>query len=116
MSRSIRLFLVAAMSVGLIAAPALAAPVRVRATSNNTWAPVEQHATTGQRVVWRNPTGRWHTVTSYGGNWSKDTRINAGERTRKVFRRVGTFRYRCTRHSRLDGADCQGMCGEIVVH
>ena len=116
MSRSIRVFLVAAMSVGLIAAPALAAPVRVRATSNNTWAPVEQHASRGQGVVWRNPTARAHTVTSYGGNWSKDSVISAGERTRKTFRRAGTFKYRCTRHSRLDGAECQGMCGQIVVH
>lgn len=100
----------------MLAAPALAAPVRVRATSNNTWSPLEQHASRGQRVVWTNPTGRRHSVTSYGRNWSKDTVIRAGERTRKVFRSTGTFRYRCRFHSRLDGTDCRGMCGRIVVH
>lgn len=116
MSRLLRLLLVAAISVALVAAPALAAPVRVRATSNSTWSPFEQHASRGQRVVWRNPTDRTHTVTSYGGNWSKSTVIRAGERTRKVFRRAGTFRYRCIRHSHLDGSDCHGMCGQILVH
>lgn len=115
MHRSVRIIFVAALSVAILAAPALAAPVRVRATSNNTWSPFEQHSSPGQRVVWKNPTGRRHSVTAFGGNWSKDTVIRAGERTRKVFRRTGTYRYRCRFHSHLDGTECHGMCGQIHV-
>lgn len=115
MNRRIRLLLVSVLALAIVAAPALAAPVRVRATDNNTWSPFEQESSRGQRVVWKNPTTRKHTVTSYGSNWSKDVVIRPGERTRKAFKRTGTFRYRCRIHSHLDGSDCHGMCGRIRV-
>lgn len=115
MTPRLRLLLVAALVLALAAAPALAAPVRVRATSNNTWNPFRQFSSRGQRVVWVNPTGVAHTVTAYGGNWRKHARIEPGERTRRVFRRAGRFKYRCRLHSHLAGTECHGMCGVIRV-
>lgn len=114
MRRHLRI-LVVAVAVALLAAPAIGAPVRVRATSDSTWSPFRQRSAPGQRVVWTNPTGIDHTVTAYGGNWSKNVTIASGERTGKVFRRTGRFRYRCKIHSHLAGTECHGMCGVIRV-
>ena len=115
MQRRFRILLVACVAVAFLAAPALGAPVRVRATSNNTWSPFRQNSVPGQRVVWTNPTGVNHTVTAYGGNWRKNVTIAPGERTRKVFRSTGRFKYRCKIHSHLAGSECHGMCGVIRV-
>lgn len=115
MTPRLRIVLVATIALALLAAPAFAAPVRVRATSNNTWSPFRQFSSPGQRVVWVNRTTVAHTVTSYGSNWSKNTRIGPGERTRKVFRRTGRFKYYCTIHGHVAGTECHGMCGVIRV-
>nr|MBA2599946.1 hypothetical protein [Actinomycetota bacterium] len=40
--------------------------------------------------------------------------LGSGERTAKRFRRAGTYRYRCARHSSIVDGACRGMCG--IVH
>lgn len=112
---------VAALGIGvLLAAGPLAQPVgagkpRVKATRDQTWSPDFKHISPGKRLVWKNPTGKDHTVTAYGGNWSKNTTLTPGSKTRKKFKREGTYRYRCTIHSTLSGDNCSGMCGLIHV-
>jgi plastocyanin len=70
----------------------------------------------GDKVVWKNPTGVAHTVTFYKGPGpDKDTRIAAGERTSKTFRRTGAYYYRCKLHSELQDGECSGMCGHVHV-
>ena len=82
------------------------------------WRPDVRHLSRGDRVVWTNPTGRTHTVTAYGGNWNKNSRIAPGERTRARFRRTGTYKFRCMTegHSALNNGRCVGMCGKVRVH
>jgi len=108
------------MSLALVAVVAFAAPApadtyRVRATSERTWRPSFRHILRGDRIVWKNPTSRRHTVTAYSGRWSKDTTLSSEETTSFRFRNSGTYLYRCTRHSRLSNGECNGMCGEIHV-
>lgn len=88
----------------------------VKATTADRWNPDFVHASWGEKVIWKNPAwqGREHTVTAYGRNWSKDVFLDPGERTSKVFRKRGTYKYRCTLHSNLSNGNCSGMCG--VVH
>lgn len=108
----------AALAVAVVLAAA-ALPANgaflVRATSDGfRFRPARAEVARGTRVVWR-AVGGTHTVTAYGGGWSKDTRIRAGERTGFTFEQRGTFRYRCRIHStRVDGR-CTGMCGRVVV-
>lgn len=114
----LRLTLVAALVLGLMATAAISigAPVRIRATAENRWNPDFQHVTPGTRVVWVNPEriGRRHHLAAYGRGWSKDVLLDPGERTGKRFRREGVFKYRCRLHSHLQDGQCHGMCG--VVH
>ena len=88
----------------------------VKATTADRWNPDFVHVSWGEKVIWKNPAwqGREHTVTAYGRNWSKDVFLDPGERTSKVFRKRGTYKYRCTLHSNLSNGNCSGMCG--VVH
>ena len=95
-----------------LASPAQAA-VRIRG-NNQRWHPHRVDITTGTRVVWR-AVDTTHTVTSYSSNWSKNTTINAGERTSFTFNNTGTFKFRCTIHSTLSNGVCSGMCGKVVV-
>jgi plastocyanin len=95
------------------AAPSQAATVRIRGRSSR-WHPQSVSINQGTRVVWR-AVDTTHTVTAYRGNWSKDTTISAGERTRFTFNAAGTYKYRCTIHSGLSNGVCTGMCGKVVV-
>jgi plastocyanin len=119
---SITAVLVIALSLAWLVPASVADTVRVRATGSESegwrWRPATRHAAQGDRVVWRNPTDRTHTVTAYSNNWSKNTQVGSGERTSKTFRRTGTYKYRCTvqGHSALNNGRCVGMCGKIVVH
>lgn len=108
------LALAAALSLTLLMAPSQAARTRIKATDSRTWSPDFKHVLPGTKVIWKNPTSVQHTVTAYGGGWSKNTTLAAGTRTSKVFRNEGTFRYRCSIHSTLVNGECDGMCG--VVH
>lgn len=106
--------LAAALALTVLGGPSVAGRARIRATSSQTWSPDFKHVVPGTRVIWKNPTSVTHNVTAYSSNWSKATTIPAGERTRKRFKKKGTFKYRCTIHSTLVNGDCNGMCG--VVH
>jgi plastocyanin len=91
---------------------------RVHAASGShgfVWTPTVKRVAKGVKVVWRNPTGAAHTVTSYSRNWKKRTIVGPGGRASRVFRHRGTFLYRCTFHSTLSKGRCRGMCGRIVV-
>lgn len=68
----------------------------------------------GAKVIWKS-TCNSHTVTSYSSNWSKNTTINTGQSTSRVFSSKGTFKFRCRFHSSVSGGQCSGMCGSVRV-
>lgn len=109
-------WIVAVLALAVMApAPLSASNHVIKATKGRTWNPDFKHVEPGTRVVWKNPTRRVHTVTAYGGGWSKDvTLAKNGGKTAKTFKKEGTFRYRCKKHSSVVAGDCSGMCG--VVH
>jgi plastocyanin len=82
--------------------------------SGTSWNPTRVTIGTGDTVRWK-AVGSTHTVTSYGGGWSKDTRITAGEATRRTFNSTGTFKFYCRIHGNVSGGTCTGMCGRVVV-
>lgn len=84
-------------------------------TGSYHWKPKTKEIATGDKVVWKNPTSADHTVTAYGGGWSKDARIDPGETTKTKFGSSGTYFYRCKLHSTLTNGDCNGMCGKVKV-
>ncbi len=108
--------------LSVLPAQSLADTFRFRAAGSESegwrWRPGTRHINKGDRVVWKNPTDKRHTVTAYGRKWRKDTGLSPGERTAKKFRRKGRFKFRCTvrGHSALNDGRCVGMCGKVVVH
>lgn len=114
-------FRVLVMALGLVAllpGPGSADTVAVKAAGspgNWTWSPDVRHSAPGDKVVWKNPTKKVHTVTAYGGNWSKRAVLQPGERTAKTFSSLGSYYYRCTRHSEIHDGECHGMCGYVHV-
>lgn len=114
-ARKILAVAVTALAFLALSAPTMAARTRIKATDDRTWSPDFKHVVPGTKVIWKNPTDRSHTVTAYGGGWSKNSTVSAGSRTSKTFRNEGTFRYRCTIHSTVTNGDCSGMCGTIHV-
>ena len=119
---SIAAILILTCSTVWIGGPSGADTLRVKAAGSESegwsWMPATRHAAAGDKVVWRNPTDKTHTVTSYGRGWSKNVEISPGERTRQTFRKTGTFKYRCTvtGHSSVSDGRCVGMCGKVRVH
>lgn len=120
-TRWLVLGLVTSCSVLLFPASSPAAISRVRATAENTWNPSFQHVIKGDKVVWINPARHetLHDLTAYGKKWSKRALLEPGQRARKVFKRTGTYKYRCRVHSSRVMQDgrrvCEGMCGVIHV-
>lgn len=112
MSLSKRVLLAGMISVtalGLLPGSAQAANV-VKAKNNMTFAPDSITIQVGERVEWRNPSKRAHTVTSTSGspygrgaNWLKDSKLNPGGSTRFAFEQAGTYNYRCMVHSNMTG-------------
>jgi plastocyanin len=103
--------------VALVMGPMGAAHAVVAATirgSGSDWRPARVTIDRGQTVRWR-AVGNTHTVTAYGGGWSKDTRIRAGETTRRTFNETGVFRFYCKLHADIEGGTCSGMCGRVTV-
>ena len=100
-----------ALSASGTALAGVDATIRGSATS---WNPERVTIDPGDTVRWRSVSGT-HTVTAFGGGWSKDTRITEGETTRKTFNSTGTFKFRCTIHSGLSSGNCSGMCGRVRV-
>ena len=110
-----RVIAVTALAIVLAAAVPSEGAFLVRATSTgNRFLPARAEVDRGTRVTWR-AVGGTHTVTAYGGGWSKDTRITAGSQTGFTFQERGTFRYRCRLHSSLSSGVCNGMCGRVRV-
>ena len=106
----------AVVSTFAVPAPTLGAPHTVRATDTNTWSPSFLVIARRDKVVWTNPTDVDHTLKSYGGRWTKRGRLRPGEQTSARFRRPGTYKFRCSIHSKLKrGGRCRGMCGKIEV-
>ena len=103
-----------ALGLFLVPTPSLGDSFTVRAR-DSTWKPVVREIHKRDRVVWRNPSDRVHTVTAYGSNWEKDTTIVPGDSTAKRFRRRGTYKYVCTIHGDVENGQCEGMCGRIKV-
>ena len=104
-------------AAGMVAAsaPSLGATTTVKATGSDAWSPVSKTVAAGTKVVWKNPTDDDHNVTAYKGRWSKKSALGEGASTSFTFRRAGTYKYRCTLHSKLSDGKCQGMCGKIVA-
>jgi plastocyanin len=113
--RRARQIVVAAAVAGLALGPAIPAhaAVTIRAKCNF-YDPKSVSIHKGTRVVWRGAC-KTHTVTAYGGNWSKNVTISKGETTGKTFKKTGTFKFRCTFHSSLSNGVCSGMCGKVRV-
>ena len=107
--------LVAGAALLIPAGAAQSGPVRIRATDSRTWNPDFKHVVPGTKVVWKNPTSRRHTLTAWGGNWSKDVTLAPGTRTSKTFRNTGQFPFRCKIHSTVSNGECNGLCGLIHV-
>jgi plastocyanin len=115
--RAVRIVLALAVTAAValamtgVASAGIAATIRGRGT---TWRPNSVTINAGQSVRWK-AVGATHTVTSYGGGWSKNTRLTAGETTRKTFNSNGTYKFYCTIHGSVSGGTCSGMCGRVVV-
>jgi plastocyanin len=91
-----------------------AVTVGVRGISPNVWSPKVRRIAPGAIVRWF-AVNRGHNVRSRGANWSYFRRLPRGTSVARRFNRRGTFRFRCTIHSRLTPGVCHGMCGSIVV-
>jgi plastocyanin len=83
-------------------------------TGANVWRPRRVNIAVDQVVKWKAVEGS-HTVTAYGGNWSKNVTLSQGETTTKRFGSAGTYKFRCTFHSTLTNGTCSGMCGKVLV-
>ncbi|MCJ7832545.1 MAG: plastocyanin/azurin family copper-binding protein [Actinobacteria bacterium] len=105
----------ATLLVGAMAASASAGAVRITATDGNVFKPKIVRVSKGTKAVWRNTSAITHNVTATGGRWSKAATMAPGSATSFTFKRVGTYRYRCTLHSSLTSGKCTGMCGKVVV-
>lgn len=118
--RSRRSWLVIVLTAALIVTIAAAASgaVLVRGlrtdAGREVWRPKRVDIAAGQTVKWKAVEGA-HTVTAYGGNWSKNVTLSQGETTTRTFNNPGSYRFRCTFHSTLSGGNCSGMCGKVVV-
>lgn len=78
------------------------------------WSPTTVRISRGDTIKWRAVSGS-HTVSAYGGNWAFNKQLSTGDVEDRLFRRAGTFRFRCTIHSTLTNGQCSGMCGKVVV-
>lgn len=125
----VSLALIATMTLVIPAEPVFAAKSRVKArVGQNKWQPVHTYIGRGDVVIWKNPRPknvskrRVHDVTSIQPRkWKRrlgfrlSKTLQPGERIRRKFRKKGTYRYRCVRHSGMVDGRCQGMCGFIHV-
>jgi plastocyanin len=115
--RAVRIALVLAVTAAVMTATAGVSSAQVAATikgRDQRWHPGRVTISAGQTVRWK-AVDTTHTVTSYGGGWSKDTRLSAGETTKKTFNSSGTYKFYCTIHGSVSGGVCSGMCGRIRV-
>jgi plastocyanin len=116
-----RHLVITAAVVALALGPALPAQAStliqakgIACASSARYVPSSVSVAKGTTVVWKSVCNK-HTVTAYGGNWSKDTTIAKGQTTSRKFTSNGTFRFRCRFHSSLSSGVCSGMCGRVSV-
>jgi len=111
----IRRIAVGGMVVAAVMAQALPASASTTITAKcNFYSPKNVTITHGSTVVWKGGC-RSHTVTSYSSNWSKNTTIQNGASTSRMFSSKGTYKFRCRFHSSVSGGVCSGMCGSVKV-
>jgi plastocyanin len=108
--------LLAAGSITLGAMPSLSAPTNIKATFSNSWNPTTSRVLKGKRVVWKNQSIERHNIRAYGGNWSFKKPLDPGSSVARRFKKVGTFRFRCTVHSLKANGVWTGMVGKVRVH
>ncbi len=117
-SRNRTRFTVAVFAVATLAlGPSGTAQAVVAATikgSGTSWNPTRVTINASETVRWKAVSGT-HTVTAYGGNWSKNTLLSAGETTRRTFNSTGVFKFLCTIHANVSAGICSGMCGRVRV-
>ena len=126
---SIRLALVAAISIGAIAcgsdysSPSAPSPTSAPATDgpssavtiprgaevlgNRAFTPDDVDISVGTTVTWTNTDSVAHTSTSNASGWDSGT-IAPGRRFSFTYQTAGTFPYHCAIHP--------GMVGTVVVH
>ena len=91
----------------------VAATKKVRAKGEK-WRPVHTYIGRGDQVRWTNPTNKVHDIKAYGKGWKFSKILQPGQKATRKFKKRGTFRFRCVRHSAVVNGKCQGMCG--IVH
>ena len=104
----------AGASLLVFAGPSMGASATVKA-ADRTFSPGSKSVSKGTKVVWKNADDERHNVTAYKGSWSKNSDLPEGGKTSFTFRKKGTYKYRCTLHSKLDDGECEGMCGSVSV-
>jgi plastocyanin len=116
MTRGMRL----AAAVGLAGAVAwssvsgtMAATKKVRAKGEK-WRPVHTYIGRNDSVRWTNPTNNVHDIKAYGKGWTFSKILQPDQKATRRFKKRGTFKFRCVRHSEIVSGKCQGMCG--IVH
>jgi plastocyanin len=111
--RRLTVLLVGAVLAVSLAGAAFGATSSVKAKGEK-WKPVHTYIGKGDKVTFSNPTSKTHDVKGYGG-LKLSAQLPPGQSVSKKFGSLGTFRYRCVRHSAIVGGKCQGMCGLIHV-
>lgn len=111
--KRIAAILVSAAVILSLAGVALAATRSVKAKGEK-WKPVHTYIGKGDKVKWTNKTSKTHDIKGSGGLRVSEV-LSPGESVSKKFGKLGTFRFRCVRHSAMVGGKCQGMCGLVHV-
>lgn len=112
-----RLALAAATILALLVPTAASSATKTVTAYTSSFRRAKIEIKRGDTVRWRNESFNTHTFQAYSPNWSKTATLSAyGGTTSHRFRRVGTYKYRCTEHStKFPGQPCDGMCGVVKV-
>ena len=111
--RTLAVLLGASLMLGNVTGT-MAATKKVRAKGQK-WRPVHTYIARNDKVRWTNPTNQVHDIKAYGKGWRFSKILQPGQRATKRFKKRGTFKFRCVRHSGIVGGKCQGMCGFVHV-
>jgi pectate lyase len=102
--------------------PDVAARFKLGTKGSLAFTPEYDRVKKGKDVVWKNPSSNFtsHTVNFWKGPWKgKRWTLAPSEKKLKTLTKKGTYRFRCTRHSRLVGRGdkkrCKGVCGKLEV-
>lgn len=107
--------IVATVSLAMLPTLSYGAGPTFKATGSDRWSPASKTVSKGTRVAWKNASDDEHNLVSYKGSWSKNEDLSEGEKTSYTFTKSGTYRFRCSLHSKLEGDKCSGMCGKVKV-